>query len=172
MKYLISVLISIFGFSASALTEIAFIEMYHSDGQPIQLEPNGKFAHIAISYQGLWMHAHPRLGVVLQNSKELESLGKIKAVMKIHENKPVDMAFLQESLGKAYDRGFAWDDQKIYCSELVGKALGIPPKPMYFDPKLWPPNYQKLNGLPGLSPDDIYYWLNGSYFLAAHAVPR
>lgn len=161
MKSFLILLIFIFGLSAlAASTEIAFVEMYHANGKPIQLEPNGKFAHIAISYQGLWMHAHPRLGVVLQNSKELESLGKIKAVLTVPDDKLVDVTYLKESLGKAYDRGFAWDDQKIYCSELVGKALGMPPKPMYFDPQLWPESYQKLNGLPGLSPDDIFYWLN------------
>lgn len=156
MKAFFSLLILFFSLSASALTEIAFIKMYHPNGQPIQLEPNGKFAHIAISYQGQWMHAHPRLGVVLQNSNELESLGKIKAVITLPEERLVNLNYLKESLGKAYDRGFAWDDQKIYCSELVGKALGIPPKPMYFDPRLWPEPYQKLNGLPGLSPDDIF----------------
>lgn len=69
-------------------------------------------------------------------------------------------------LGLTYDRWFLWDNDKIYCSELVYKVLApivelrdLSPKEMLFDvnPELWDRYFreQTPRGLLGISPEDF-----------------
>ena len=141
---------------AKADVKVAFIEFYTPDGRLIQLEPNGRFAHIAISYREGWLHAHPYRGVEWISTENLAKMGKIADVVDLAVAPAVDDETAQRFLGKAYDADFSWSDDKIYCSELVAKILRLSPEPMHFDPKLWPEKYWKFEGLPGLSPDKIY----------------
>lgn len=142
--------------SAGAGVRVAFLEFYSPDGRLIQLEPEGRFAHVAVSYQGGWLHAHPRRGVEVINSEELGRLGKIATVVDLPQLKEIPQTTAQRFLGKPYDSEFTWSDDKIYCSELIAKIFGLKPEPMHFDTKLWPESYWKYEGLPGLSPDKVY----------------
>lgn len=142
--------------SASAGVQVAFLEFYSPEGQLIQLEPGGRFAHVAISYRGGWLHSHPFRGVEVISTEALAKMGKITSVVNIPQLKEIPDATAARFLGKPYDAEFSWSDEKVYCSELIAKIFGLRPEPMHFDPKLWPERYRKLEGLPGLSPDKVY----------------
>lgn len=142
--------------AASAAVDIAFLEIYKSDGTRLQLEPDGRFAHVAISFRGKWLHAAPQGGVQLSTQAEIERIGTITAIATLRAFSEPSVDFVRMNLGKPYDSSFDWSDDAFYCSELVGKILNLAPMPMYFDPNLWPAEFQKYNGMPGLSPDGIY----------------
>ncbi len=144
----------LFASQAYADTKIAFLELRTYDGKILQLEPNGRFAHVAISYGDKWLHAHPLRGVELVNLSILEKVGKIKAVVSVSVNSLSDNA-VKRFLGKPYDSQFSWTDEGIYCSELIAKLLGIAPKPMRFRGPYWPAEYRKREGEPGISPDEL-----------------
>ncbi|MGE0632595.1 MAG: hypothetical protein AB7O96_09320 [Pseudobdellovibrionaceae bacterium] len=154
MKYvLLSLFISITG---NAAVEVAFIEIRNSKGDVVQLEPDGKFAHMAISYRNLWLHAHPAKGVEIVEREELEKLGPIKFLATIPTPIKLDESEVKKFLGKSYDQQFSWTNEKIYCSELIAKLLKIEPQPMSFESQVWSAKYKKLKGELGLSPDDIF----------------
>jgi hypothetical protein len=141
---------------AHAGVKVAFLEFYTPDGRLIQLEPDGRFAHVAISYGEGWLHAHPFRGVEVISSESLAKMGKIASVVSIPQLKEIPEKMAVQFLGKPYDAEFSWSDDRIYCSELIAKIFGLKPEPMHFDPRLWPKRYQALEGLPGLSPDKVY----------------
>lgn len=157
MKISFLLLILILSFSAFSQLKVALIKIYRPDCSVLYLEPNFAYAHIAISYEGGWINAHPKHGVQL--TKTLEELDFPKHESFIWEA-PKSLGLKQLSLQEAekfrglkYDRSFNWcSDDALYCSELVAKVMNLPPQPMYFDPKIWPKEYQKLNGRPGISP--------------------
>lgn len=149
------ILIFVFSISAVAKVQVAFIEMRNYHGQIIQLEPGGRFAHTAISFKGQWLQAHPIRGVELVSIELIREMGEIKELLTVTDVEELDHLRVQAMLGKPFDHGYLWDDDKIYCSELVGKLLDLPTKPMVFSDS-WPLPYQQLNGLPGLSPDGAY----------------
>lgn len=134
---------------------VAYIEMNDANGKIIQLEPNGQFAHMAISYKDKWLHAYPYNGVELITEEQLNKIGR-----------PVKISYdfideLSESevkkfLGAPYDEEFSWKNKKIYCAELVAKLLGIKPLPMKFSLPIWKEMRKKSYDRLGLSPDDIY----------------
>lgn len=149
------IFIFIFAVTVQAKVTVAFIEMRNYYGQVIQLEPGGRFAHSAISYQGQWLQAHPIRGVELVPLETIRKMGQIKELIEVSNLDELDSVQVNAMLGKPFDSEYLWDDQKIYCSELVAKLIGLEPKPMYFS-EAWPIEFQKYNGLPGLSPDAIY----------------
>ena len=140
--------------------EIAFIEIRAGDGRVLQLEPNGRFAHIAISYQGNWLHTHPYRGVELVSRKVLEETGLIIQVIRMPEVE-LESTAVKSVLGKPYDSTFSWNSDGFYCSELVGKLLKLHPEPMLFARPLWKGPLTEKAGEFGLSPDDIYRILQG-----------
>ena len=142
--------------NANAKVQIAFMEFYSPEGKLIQLEPGGRFAHVAVSHKGNWLHAHPQRGVELTNTYELQKLGRIARVIELRQMSELSDEMIRRFLGKPYDRDFTWSDDRIYCSELIAKIFGIPPEPMHFDTTLWPPQYWKFEGLPGISPDKLF----------------
>lgn len=70
----------------------------------------------------------------------------------------VDEPALHSQLGMPFDYKFIWGNNKTYCSELVGIALGMEPKPMSFAGTHYLEYYPEWihRNDPGLSPDDIY----------------
>ncbi len=139
-----------------AHTQVAFIEMYDRSGNLIILEPGGRYAHTAISYQGLWLQAHPWRGVELVAKNIIEQMGIIAEVIDLPET-TLEPQQVEQMIGLPFDRQYLWDDEKIYCSELVGKLLDLETNPMFFDPQIWPAEFQHFNGKPGLSPDAAYW---------------
>ena len=138
----------------SAQVKVAFIKVYRPNGSVLYLEPNFAYAHVAISYERGWINAHPKHGVQL--TKSLEELDFPKHESFIMQSYSMPEISTEKALrlqGRNYDREFNWDsDDSLYCSELVAKLLAVRPKPMFFDPKIWPKPYWKLNGRPGISP--------------------
>lgn len=143
-------------FCGFASVEIAFIELRNYQGELIELEPNGKFAHMAISYKGHWLHSHPFRGVEIIPQDKLEEIGTINAIVTIPETPSLTEVQVKKFLGKPYDTEFSWSDERIYCSELIAKLLHIEPKPMSFASKAWPESFRAFKGKLGLSPDDIF----------------
>lgn len=151
--FLFTFLLSI---SVYARIEVAFIEVRNYHGEVVQLEPDGQFAHIAISYKNGWLHAHPIRGVELVDRTEIEKMGLIKKIILISEQNNLNKKNVNRFLGKPYDSDFSWSDNKIYCSELVAKLLNLKPTPMTFDSEIWLDKQSTTRDKLGLSPDDIY----------------
>jgi hypothetical protein len=154
--FLIVFLNLLFSSSAWAEVQVAFIELRTASDELVQMEPGGRFGHTAISYRGKWLHAHPWRGVEWVEIGVIEKVGKVADILTLPGADEISEELVNAYLGRPFDRDFLWDDEKIYCSELIAKLLTLEPKPMYFDPALWPERYQRLNGLPGISPDEIY----------------
>jgi hypothetical protein len=156
MKKLFAFLLTLLPLVSTARVDIAFLELHDRRGKLIQLEPNGRFGHVAISYHGQWLHSRPYYGVELVSLETLQKVGSLAAILTLPlENEP-DEATVQKLLGKHFDAKYSWDDDSYYCSELIGKLLKLSPEPMSFQAPVWPPEFQSLNGKLGLSPDDIY----------------
>lgn len=136
--------------------KVAFLEVLDAHGQPLRLEPWFPWAHMAISFEGGWIHSHPASGVEWASTARLEQFGRIAHVVSVPEWFQPRLELADGFLGLPYDREFSWDSRALYCSELVAKLLGIDPVPMVFDPGLWPRDYLRFNGLPGISPGIVY----------------
>lgn len=152
-------LIFLLSFSVQAKVSVAFIQMKDYYGNVVQLVPGGRFAHSAISYKGKWLQAHPYWGVQLTTIENVRKMGEILEIVEVPNLEELDEAKVNAMLGKPFDHDYVWDDEKIYCSELVAKLLSLEPKPMVFADS-WPAHYQALNGQPGLSPDGVYQILS------------
>lgn len=135
---------------------VAFLELRNYRGDLVRLEPRFPWAHMAVSWRGGWLHAHPAKGVEWVSMEELERYGRVAHVTSVVGQLALDDQLATSALGKPYDHQFSWTDQAYYCSELVAKLLGIKPVPMVFDPAFWPPTYQHLNGMPGISPRLVF----------------
>lgn len=144
----------LFSLKTFAAVDIAFVEIRDYYGNVVQLEPGGRFAHIAIAYQGGWLHAHPLRGVEVISNEKLAKLGTVTVQTLAQFDEPTANE-VNKYLGKGYDSNYSWSDEKIYCAELVGKILRLTPEPMTFDTPAWGPGYKILDGELGLSPDDI-----------------
>ncbi len=139
-----------------AATKVAFLEVRNGRGQLVQLEPRFPYAHMAISIDDEWLHAHPASGVELVSEKALSRYGRITEVIEVPEDFEFHQELVDIFIGQPYDKEFSWNNQSLYCSELVAKMLGIAPVPMIFDPQFWPQDYLRLNGKPGISPGLVY----------------
>lgn len=135
---------------------LAFFELRTPEGRLVQLEKNGRFGHVALQHQGKWLHAHPYRGVEWVALEKVREVGTLVSVIEFPNLAAPEETRIHQYLGRPFDRGYTWDDERLYCSELIAKLLNISPLPMEFDPELWPKAYEKLRGQPGLSPDDIY----------------
>lgn len=150
----------------NASVQIMFFKQQTHQGDIVQFEPGGQFVHTAISFKNGWLHAHPYYGVQVVSTSEVQKMGSESAVMILHDLPALKSEDIQSFLGKKFDPYFSWDDDRIYCSELIAKLLHIPPSAMFFDPQLWPKEYQKYNGKLGISPDDIaQYFTDMGYFM-------
>ncbi len=159
MKKLICILGLLFSLSSQASVEVAFLELRTYSGELVQLEPGGKFAHIAIRYHDAWLHAYPYRGVEVVSEEKLKRIGTIKEIIAVSGLESLDENRVKYFLGKPYDLNFSWNDDEIYCSELIAKLLNIPPMPMRFDAAMWADAYQDKKGSLGISPDEIFEFL-------------
>jgi len=160
ISFLGLILILAFPFPSVAQMRVAFLEVYDSQGKLIQYEPGGRFGHVALEINQKWLQSYPGEGVQLISWQELRKRGVVAQVLLI----PGTLTFLeiQAYLGMPFDFQYSWDNQAFYCSELLGKLLGIAPGPMRFNHDVWPPSYWHLEGLPGLSPDRLHFQLSQS----------
>jgi hypothetical protein len=155
MKMILISILLLFALSSHSI-EVALIKVFDRYGKLVQLEKGGEFTHSAIKVQGGWMHAHPYRGVEIVSS--IQEMGFKKTETKIFYNNnipEVSNKFIDQFLGLPYDSNFSWSNDKIYCSELVAKALGIEPTPMSFDEELWGRGMEHRRVELGLSPDDL-----------------
>lgn len=156
---LLTTFLLLINFSASAKTRIAFLELYDRHGRLVQYEPGGRFAHTAIQFAETgeqWLNAYPGEGVALISFKELKTRGVVAEIVEIPHT--IELSQVQPYMGLPFDFWYSWNNDAIYCTELIAKLLGIPTKPMRFNKQVWPKSYWKLEGTPGLSPDDLYTW--------------
>jgi hypothetical protein len=143
------------------LVEVLFIEKDDPQGHLIQLEAGGRFYHLALRVPDApvetpWIHTHPWRGSELAGDRVIRQMGHRFFLAQIEWPFPVTLQLVGSWLGRPFDRQFLWDDENLYCSELVAKILGLEPQPMVFDPALWPEEFLKFNGEPGISPDEVY----------------
>ncbi|MGE5086972.1 MAG: hypothetical protein ACM3MG_11770 [Bacillota bacterium] len=153
---IIALFIALPGF---AKTRIAFLELYGPNGKLVQYEPGGRFSHTAIQFDDIgdkWLNSYPGEGVAIISWEDLQHHGVVADIVEV----PFEIKLSQVTpyLGKPFDFWYSWDDNAFYCAELVGKLLHIPPQPMHFNKAVWPPNYWKLEGTEGLSPDQLWIW--------------
>lgn len=143
---------------SSARTRIAFLKFYQN-GKLVQYEEGGRFSHTAIQFDDIgdqWLNAYPEEGVAVISLARLRQHGVVAEIIEIPHT--LTLAQVQPYLGLPFDFWYSWDDRAIYCSELIGKLLAVPTHPMKFNRAVWPKNYWKLDGTPGLSPDALYRW--------------
>jgi hypothetical protein len=144
----------------AAAVEVAFVEAY-KDGKMIQLEPGGRFYHVAIRVGDQWLHAHPHKGV--DAVADLEPYGH-KFYFLRHDLIPEPAReWMQARLGMPFDRTYSWDNpQATYCTRIIAEYLGIQPRTMSFNGQHWliPENVARgelsSRGKQGLSPDELY----------------
>lgn len=146
--------------NGAGAVEVAFLEIELPGKGVLQLEPGGKFAHIAISYRDGWLHSHPRTGVAW--TRMIERFGRVSVVLAHPELPDPTPQQAANYLGRPYDRHYSWTDERIYCSELVAKLLHIPPEPMLFDAPVWSRRRPSIEARYGLSPDDLFRILSQS----------
>lgn len=154
MKTLFFILTLLTCLQASAEIRVAFIEMTDPRGRRVELEPGGRFAHVAVSTETGWLHAYPPGPVRIANEGELKAMGKITIITL--DRPALTLRESHKFIGKAYDNTYSWSDDKIYSSELVGKLLNIEPLAMDFSGDYWRGRRPAPEQEKGLSPDDIY----------------
>ena len=160
MRALWIVVAALLSFSnfCNAEVRVAFFRFYDREGNLIQLEPNGQFAHLAIAYKGQWLHSYPWKGTVLFAS--LNSVAPDFEILTIRSLPDLTEAEVGPLLGLPYDDQYSWEDPgKTYCSKLVGKLLKLRPRPMKFEGKFWENRKNLPVGKLGLSPDEVYHQL-------------
>jgi hypothetical protein len=142
-----------------AQTRIAFLELYDPNGNLVQYEPNGRFAHTALQFDDIgdyWLNSYPGEGVAIISIDQLRQHGKIAEIIEIPDH--ISLEIIRPYLGKPFDFKYSWSDDAFYCSELIGKILNVPTHPMHFNKQVWPTHYWKLDGTLGLSPDRLWVW--------------
>lgn len=156
---LLVVAITLFTSLSFAKVRIAFLEKYDHHGNLIQYEPGGRFVHTALQFEELgdqWLNAYPGEGVAVISWNTLSERGTVAEIVDLpHDLQLSDVA---PYLGRPFDFWYSWTDEAIYCSELIGKLLNIPTHPMRFNKEVWPKNYWKFEGDPGISPDSLWDW--------------
>lgn len=141
--------------------EVAFLIRKKPDGRTLQFHPKGYgFYHVAVSYKGKWLHAHPDGGVQL--TKDLASFGQVAAVLKHPKKKEPSRHFVSKVLGKSYDPLFQWNNShSFYCSKLLAQHFRLNPTLMQFEGDQWAAYFLRF-GFPqpprdvGISPDEVY----------------
>ena len=148
--------------------KVAFVTTQKTNGQIVQFEDGGHFSHIAISYQGLWLHADPREGVTL--SENLNDLGTHYTFLSHPQLQEPSPEFVHSVLGMKFNMFAHWQDASAtYCSKFIGKYFSLIPAPMTFAS----PDWQGIKDLPigqlGMSPDDIFRQLLNRGFIPAQS---
>jgi hypothetical protein len=170
-------LISLWVSTSQARVSVAFFELRDQAGKLIQLEPGGRFGHVAIEVDGGWLHAD-----IYRGSEWVSSWKKMgwidtdkNHVVVLSDDGLEDIHFvrIQSLVGLPYDPGFRWDDlSSTYCSKLIAQILDVPPSPMDFSAEYWKDKRDLPVGQPGVSPDGLYRELKRrgfqTYLLKTH----
>lgn len=155
MKHLVLLLLLYCGLSAHAAVSVAFFEFYSSQGELIQLEPGGRFFHVAVLTEEGWLHSHPQRGVELV--KDLNHIGARRVILTNPQAPSLTGPEIRPYMGLPFDFSYEWEDlHSTYCSKLVGVLLKIEPLPMDFSAEHWKRSGLASTQRVGLSPDDIY----------------
>lgn len=173
MKAFLLLLVLIISASAHARIEVAFLEAWSRSGQRIELEKGGRFAHVGIKYENLWLHSAPRNGTELVSEFKVFENEAITEIL-VDENEP-DLTPMEVAsvIGRPYDFKFRWEDTYgTYCSKLVGKLLLVPPSPMRFDGSYWKGIPKLPVGAPGISPDGLYKVLKMRGYRSQKVIPE
>lgn len=151
-------LVVIFGLLSSVgnAVEVAFFTFRKPDGTVLELEPRGKFAHVAIRVGSQWMHAHPYRGVDFVD--RLSQIGHEWTVLANDNVQPLSLMNVARFTKLKYDSRFRWEaEDSTYCSKLVGQILKIDPLPAAFEVQAWDHlRTEQREGSLGLSPDDLF----------------
>lgn len=146
------------GVLANADVQVAFFEHPQVTASPSELEPNGRYHHVAISVGRQWLHAHPWRGVELVD--QIGQIGQLSKLIHLHGQPAVQPEEVRHLIGRPYNLLAPWHSDESYnCSKLVGQLLGITPRPMTFSGAAWRGIRNLPRGELGLSPDDIHRWL-------------
>jgi hypothetical protein len=153
-RHLFSLILVAFALNAGAAT-VAFLELRDENGNTIQLEPGGRFGHVAIWLDGMWLHAHPERGVDLVF--DIEEYGYDIEILVNNSWASPTWHQAYPWLGKPFDMQYRWNClDATYCSRLVAELLGVPPRPMEFKSEIWARHTHRAVGELGLSPDELY----------------
>lgn len=136
--------------------QIAFFKEYRPNGSPVIFE--GLYSHIAVKYEGYWLHAHPYHGVTL--TEDLRILGRNYIILENSNYPEPSLEFVDSQLMMTFDLLADWNDPlKTYCSKLGGQYLNIKPSKMTFRSHAWRGTKAlQHRGKPGLSPSDVYWY--------------
>lgn len=156
MPFRILICLATIWWSASAYgATVAFLEMDWDDGRPVQLEPGGRFAHVAIKVGKKWLHAHTERGVDLV--RDITVYGDRVTYLRNDSIETPSLWRVNHWLGKPFDTAYRWGvSTSTYCTRIVAELLHIPPKPMQFKSDVWQRFGEAPVGQLGLSPDELY----------------
>ncbi|MBX3022863.1 MAG: hypothetical protein KF799_14405 [Bdellovibrionales bacterium] len=134
---------------------VAFLELHWQDGQRVQLEPGGRFAHVAIKVGRKWLHAHTERGVDIV--RNITHYGNNVVYLENDQYESPTQWSVQTWMGKPFDTAYRWGVvNATYCTRLVAELLHIPPRPMQFRSEVWDRMSSAPRGELGLSPDELY----------------
>jgi hypothetical protein len=151
--------------------DVAFFEVHDKSGKPFQLEPGGRFMHVAIRYGDLWLHAHPKGGVSL--IRDITMYGDETVILRDSRRPDPSFSTFVSWLGKPFDYSYRWGNPaSTYCSRIVAEVLGIEPLIMDFSSEHWKLHLGRNEGGLGLSPDDLYKILREAGWLEVHDCER
>lgn len=155
MRQLFLFILLLVSFTTYASVDIAFVPMRNADGSILQFEEGGRFVHMAVSFRGQWLHAHPKNGVEL--TRDLSGFGDEMLVLTSdHFNEPSE-EFVKANLGKAFSYLKPWDDENYsYCAKLVAKIFDIKPSIMTFSSDRWKNRTNLPRGKLGTSADKLF----------------
>lgn len=155
MNKLIFPLLLLLASNAYAKVEVAFIEIVDATGKNVQFEEYGRFGHVAVSYQGKWLHAHPVRGVELVDN--LNEIGFVGAILESEDYEEPTEDFVAENKGRPFSYKEPWSStSSTYCAKLVAQIYGILPETMTFSAKAWKDSAGLPRGELGLSADDLF----------------
>ncbi len=161
---------NIYSNHASAV-QLVFFQSFNSKGEPVIFE--GLYSHAAISFQGMWLHAHPYYGIEL--TTDLKRFGPHYKIIE-HPNYPEpSIAFVKAQMHKKFNIFASWESgDETYCSKLVGQALNMKPTKMRFQSKNWrSTRADSYRGQLGLSPSDVYWHARRQLgFKSARQIPE
>ncbi len=157
IKFLFPLVLLLVSLAAQGRVEVAFIEAWTRTGKKVELQKGDRFAHVAIKYDGLWLHASPANGTELVADFHVFAKNKISEILVDEESPDLTASEVTAVIGAPYDFKFRWeDDYGTYCSKLVAKFLAVRPEPMRFDGSYFAGIKNLPIGEPGISPDALH----------------
>jgi hypothetical protein len=144
-----------------AKVKVLFLASHHGE----QLD-SSFLIHAAISYKGLWLHAHPYYGIKLSSNFEILKTGFPHTEIILENAQEPSFQFVKKSVQQTFDLFSPWTSKKTtYCSKLIAKWLNIEPSPMSFNDPFWPKEALIHRGSLGISPKDLLLNIESKYKL-------